>query len=321
MLKRKTGASIDAPVFAGAETQPRWGLCCQFVDSPIKFRQATHRYVSTLGEKERIRYLSDIVQGNGEALAAAVLKCVDLGIGSFRITSQIMPLATHPVSGFRIDQLESPEAIIETYVAAGNLASKNGIRLSFHPDQFVVLNSLTELVVGSSVEEMNHHAAVAELIGAEALTLHVGGKVEGTERALSRLERGIDMLNPSARQMLALENDDRLFSPADLLPFCERTGIPFIYDVHHHRCNSDGIPVTEATQRAIATWGGREPWMHISSPRDGWSAKDPRPHAEYIDPADFPEEWLGLKMTIDVEAKEKERAVLAIKRAIQERAA
>jgi UV DNA damage endonuclease len=321
MSKKRAGASIDAPVFFAAESQPRWGLCCQFIDSPIKFRQATHRYVSTLGEAERIRYLSEIVRANGETLAAAILKCAGLGIGAFRITSQIMPLATHPVSGFRIDQLENSDAITDTYVEARNLASKNGIRLSFHPDQFVVLNSLTERVVSTSVREMNHHAMVAELIGAEALTLHVGGKVEGTERALSRLERGIDMLNPTARRMLALENDDRLFSPANLLPFCERAGIPFIYDVHHHRCNPDSMPVTEATQRAIATWSGREPWMHISSPRDGWSAKDPRPHAGYIDPADFPEEWLGVTMTVDVEAKEKERAVIAIKQAIRERVA
>jgi len=79
---------------------------------------------------------------------------------------------------------------------------------------------LTERVLGSSVREMNHLAMVAEVVGAEALTLH-------------------------------MVKDDRPFSPADLLPFCERTGIPFIYDVHHHRCNSDGMPVTEATRRAI----------------------------------------------------------------------
>jgi UV DNA damage endonuclease len=301
--------------------EPRWGLCCQFVDSPIKFRQATHRYVSTLEERERVRYLSDIVRSNGEALAAAVSHCAELGIGAFRITSQMMPLATHPESGFKVAHLEDPDGILSVYAKARELARKHDIRLSFHPDQFVVLNSLTERVVTSSVTEMNHHAVVAELTGAEALTLHVGGKVEGTERALSRLERGVDMLDPSARQRLALENDDRLFSPADLLPFCERTGIPFIYDVHHHRCNPDNMPVSEATQRAVATWNGREPWMHISSPRDGWAAKDPRPHARYIDPADFPEEWLGVKMTIDVEAKEKELAVVAIKRAIEMKAA
>jgi UV DNA damage endonuclease len=321
MLKKRAGASVDAPAFFVPRLQPRWGLCCQFADSPIRFRQATHRYVSTLEAGARARYLSDIVRANGETLSAAIIRCVELGVGAFRITSQMMPLATHPVSGFGVDELEDSDGIVRIYDAARDLARKHNIRLSFHPDQFVVLNSLTERVVESSVREMNHHAMVAELVGAEALTLHVGGKVEGTERALSRLEKGVERLNPSARQMLALENDDRLFSPADLLPFCERTGIPFIYDVHHHRCNPDGLTVSEATKRALTTWGGREPWMHISSPRDGWDANDLRPHADYIDPADFPEEWLGVKMTVDVEAKKKELAVVAIKQAIQVRVA
>lgn len=321
MARKKAGASNDAPVFFVSSRDPRWGLCCQFLDSPIKFRQATHRYVSTLDHAAGRLYLSDIVLGNAGALSDAVARCKELGIGAFRISSQIMPLATHPESGYSVEDLDSPDDIAAAYRAAGALAQKNSIRLSFHPDQFVVLNSTAERVVASSVQEMNHQAMVADLIGAEALTLHVGGKTEGTKPAIERLERGIGKLGPSARSKLALENDDRLFSPADLLPFCERTGIPFIYDVHHHRCNPDGMSVTEATERSITAWGNREPWMHLSSPRDGWDAKDSRPHADFVDPSDFPEEWVGRGMTIDVEAKEKERAVLAIRSSIQARMA
>jgi UV DNA damage endonuclease len=71
--------------------------------------------------------------------------------------------------------------------------------------------------------------------------------------------------------------------------------------------------VEEATERSFGTWGEREPYAHLSSPRDGWSSANTRAHADYIDPADFPDVWLGRTMTIDVEAKGKERAVLAIK--------
>jgi UV DNA damage endonuclease len=70
--------------------------------------------------------------------------------------------------------------------------------------------------------------------------------------------------------------------------------------------------VAEATARAAATWGEREPYFHLSSPREGWGAGDPRPHADYIDPADVPCEWLGMDVTVDVEAKAKERAVVAV---------
>jgi histidinol-phosphate/aromatic aminotransferase/cobyric acid decarboxylase-like protein len=56
---------------------------------------------------------------------------------------------------------------------------------------------------------------------------------------------------------------------------------------------------------------GREPWFHLSSPRNGWDKK-PKPHADYIDCADFPQEWRGLDATIDIEAKAKELAVLQL---------
>jgi UV DNA damage endonuclease len=70
--------------------------------------------------------------------------------------------------------------------------------------------------------------------------------------------------------------------------------------------------VAEATALAAATWGGREPYFHISSPREGWTGRDPRPHADYVDPTDVPREWLGMNVTVDVEAKAKERAVAAL---------
>ncbi len=200
---------------------------------------------------------------------------------------------------------------------ARTLAKKNNIRLSFHPDQFVVLNSESERVVASSVREMEHQAAVSRFIGAEALTLHGGGLTGGATAALERLERGIERLSENARSLLCLENDDRLFSPQDLLPLCERMGIPFVYDVHHHRCRPDSLSVQEVTERGGGTWRSREPWMHISSPKDGWGSANPRLHADFIDPADVPGEWRGRGITIDVEAKEKERAVIAIRDAIR----
>ena len=291
----------------------RWGLCCQFLDEPIRFRTATHRYVSGLGTAERGDYLVAIARDNATALADAVVACARLGIGAFRINSQILPLGTHPLSGYTLDALDPSGAVREAFIRAGELARVHDIRLSFHPDQFIVLNSAREDVVASSVAELDFQGALAALIGADTLALHGGGATGGRQAALNRLARGIDRLGTAARERLALENDDRQFSVADLLPLCEREGVPLIYDVHHHRCHPDGLTAREATDAAAASWGTREPWAHISSPRDGWDAPNPRAHADYIDPADFPEEWRGRRMTVDVEAKAKERAVLALR--------
>jgi UV DNA damage endonuclease len=294
----------------------RFGLCCQFLDAPIRFRTATHRYAGRLSAVARAEYLRGIARDNAASLAQAVETCASLGIGAFRINSQILPLGTHPASGYSLEALDDDGSLHDAFRAAGTRAHTLGIRLSFHPDQFVVLNSVREEVVASSVRELDFQARLAALVGAETLVLHGGSLTGGRDAALERLARGIDRLGADARSRLALENDDRQFTPSDLLPLARRSGVPLVYDAHHHRCHPDGLDVDTATEAAAETWGAREPWTHISSPRDGWSAPNPRPHADYIDPADFPAAWLGRRLTVDVEAKAKERAVVAIMEAL-----
>ena len=291
----------------------RWGLCCQFLDSPIRFRTATHRYVATLEPDVRRVYLTAIARDNAAALDAAVRRCTELGIGAFRINSQILPLATHPESGYGLEDLDEDGSIAAAFLEAGARARASDVRLSFHPDQFVVLNSEQERVVASSVAEMDAQARVAELVGADVLTLHGGGAAGGIPAALERLERGIERLPAPARARLALENDDRSFTPEALLPLCERLGVPFVYDVHHHRCNADALDVDEVSLRAAASWGPREPYFHVSSPRAGVDGGNLRPHADYVNPADVPDSWRTMRLTVDVEAKAKERAVLALR--------
>ena len=295
---------------------PRLGLCCQFLDAPIHFRRATHKYVSSLGSVRSRAYLVDIIRDNAAALVSAVQHCSDIGIGAFRINSQILPLATHPVSGYNLNEMDEHGDIRTRFAAARTLATELDIRLSFHPDQFVVLNSERNTVVEVSVEEMRVQGEIAVLCGADVLTLHAGSSAGGAAASLERLERGIEALSSEARVRLALENDDRRFTPVSLFPLCERLAVPLVYDVHHHRCNPDTLSVVEATEMATSTWRDREPHFHISSPRDGWGAADTRPHADYVKPDDFPGAWRGRRMTVDVEAKAKERAVIALREAL-----
>lgn len=97
----------------------------------------------------------------------------------------------------------------------------------------------------------------------------------------------------------------------DLLPVCHALSIPLVYDVHHHRCNLDGLTEFEATDLAAGTWATvkREQYCHVSSPKNGWGGGDPKTHADYIALKDFPTCWLDRDMTVDIEAKDKERAV------------
>jgi len=74
----------------------------------------------------------------------------------------------------------------------------------------------------------------------------------------------------------------------------------------------------EATRQALTTWN-REPLFHISSPLEGWSGPKPYRHHDYINIRDFPKSWLGLDVTVEVEAKAKELAVKKLAKALKRR--
>lgn len=292
----------------------RLGLCCTFLEAPIKFRTTTARHVSGLAAPRRVEFLRELALHNAAALERACAWCAEHGVGAFRVNSGLLPLYTHPQVGWT---LAGPEGVgvTEALQAAGARARAGGVRLSFHPDQFVVPGSTNPEVVEASLRELEYQAEVAALIGAEQLTIHGGGAQGGKGENLARLACALERLSPRARAVVVLENDDRVYTVLDLLPLCEAEGVPLVYDVHHHRCNPDGLTIEAATERAGATWQGREPWAHISSPCIPWTAAgDHRPHADYIDPADLPECWRTRAMTVDVEAKAKELAVLRLGR-------
>jgi UV DNA damage endonuclease len=286
------------------------GLCCLFHEQPIRFPATTATALARLERPRQLERLAGLCQANAEALGQAIDYCADHGIGAFRINSQILPLKTHPQVGYRMEELPGGGAIIEQFRQAGRMAAQKRIRLSMHPDQFVVLNSNTPKVVASSLAELAYQAEFGEWTGVDVINLHGGGIYGDRAAALDRLEQEIERLPAAIRSRLTLENDDRCFTPSDLLPVCRRTGIPLVYDVHHHRCLPDALSVEDATTAAIQTWGGRKPLFHISSPKAGWIAgADPRPHHDFIDPADFPACWRNLDLTIEIEAKAKETAV------------
>jgi UV DNA damage endonuclease len=117
-----------------------------------------------------------------------------------------------------------------------------------------------------------------------------------------------------------LENDDRVYPPRILLPFCRAEQVPLVYDVHHHRCLPDGYSAEEASVLAAATWN-REPLFHLSSPLRGWHGPAPTRHHDFIAPRDFPMGWMSMDITVEVEAKAKEVAVRRLRSWLERRKA
>ena len=204
----------------------RLGLCCQFAREPIKFRTTTATAMLRLSRRERLSRLGELCRSNADALMEALRYCAAHGIGAFRINSQILPVKTHPKAGYEVRELPTGQEIVARFRECGEFARAHDVRLSFHPDQFVVLNSPNPKTRAHSRAELDYQAEVAEWVGADTINIHGGGAYGDKVVALRKLRRNIERLPAPVRSRLTLENDDKIYTPADLLPVCEDTGVP-----------------------------------------------------------------------------------------------
>lgn len=289
----------------------RYGLCCIFKKEPIRFRRTTARYIAKYRRSRQLAMLAELCHDNAAALMKALQFCLKNGIKAFRVNSQILPLKTHPEAGYAIEDLPGHDKIVGVFKACGRFCKKNDIRTTFHPDQFILLSSADENITRRSIGELRYQAQVAGWIRADVINIHGGGAYGDKRQALQRVAKQVEKLPASIRKRLTFENDDRVYTPSDLLPLCKQLEIPLVYDVHHHRCLKDGLSVEAATEAALKTWK-REPLFHLSSPLNGWRGNQVHKHHDYIDPQDFPPCWQHLDVTVEVEAKAKEQAVLKL---------
>lgn len=298
----------------------RLGLCCTFKEEKIKFFTTTVTYCLSLKEKGKNPHdhISQLILKNSQSLLSALKYCYEKRIGCFRINSRFFPMYSYPELLYEIEELKDGQEIIKNLELCRLFAKENDIRLTLHPDQFVILNSPQLKIVENSVRELEYHRIVADFVGADVINIHLGGVYGNKPEALKRFAVHFKDLSLATRRLITLENDDKSYTPEDLLPFCEKLGIPFVYDVHHHRCLKDSLSEDTVTQRALSTWN-REPLFHLSSPLHGWEGKTPAMHHDYIDVEDFPIIWSHFDLTIEVEAKAKEVAVLKLREELQRR--
>ena len=170
------------------------------------------------------------------------------------------------------------------------------------------------------MQELEYQAEVAEWVGADVINIHGGGAYGDKQKALADFARNLDRLSSTSQKPAdRRERRQDLHARRSAAGLHRPTGIPLVYDVHHHRCNPDGLSVEQATKKALATWN-REPMFHISSPIEGWDGPKPERHHDFIDVKDFPKCWRRKKITVEVEAKAKEVAVEKLLTELKKRA-
>ena len=296
----------------------RLGLCCIFREQPIKFRNTTATALSRRDRADGLVKLSELCLSNADALLASLRFCAEKGIGCFRINSQILPLKTHPTLGYAISDLPDGSEIIRRFEGCGAFARESGL-----PDVLPSRTSSscsTPTAGGRGVCRSASWSTRRKWPNGSAPTSSTftpAARTVTRQKALAdlRAEPG-PALTAGREARLTIENDDTSYTPVDLIPLCGSTGLPLVYDVHHHRCLPDGLDVEEATRVAVGTWD-REPMFHLSSPIDGWRGPRPQRHHDFIDLADFPETWKSLDLTVEVEAKAKELAVLKLRESLE----
>ncbi|MDD1653098.1 MAG: UV DNA damage repair endonuclease UvsE [Methanomicrobiales archaeon] len=255
--------------------------------------------------------LLSTVRGNLECLERILSFNAAHHLLFFRITSDLVPFASHPVC-----TAPWQEELRPLFARVGALAGRGGFRISMHPDQFVLINSPDPALVERSVAELSYHAAVLDLMdldGTAKMQIHVGGVYGDRKTGMDRFTRVHGDLPEPVIRRLVVENDDSRYSLRDCLEIHGETGIPVVYDHFHHRCHGDTGEIHGILGEVAGTWTGKDgiPMADYSSQEPG---RRPGTHATALDPDDF-RAFLSASsprdMDVMLEIKDKERSALA----------
>lgn len=254
------------------------------------------------------RYV-DAIAANLDAIMATIRWNLAHGVSYWRLNPYTIPLATHPV----VD-VDWPAMLATRLDEIGAFVRDHGMRLTVHPGQYIRLTSPEPEVVRRSVEELEHHATLFDLMGLDGthkVQIHTGAPGDDKAAAIDRFVAAWHDLSPHVRDRLAIENDERLFSLADNLVIHARTGVPLVFDTFHHSLFNTGESLAEALDLVAPTWEGHGPAMIDYSTQD--PAKQPGAHAATIDIADFARVVPDLRRhnsDVMLEIKDKEASAL-----------
>lgn len=275
------------------------------------------RYSKMNTELERINKLKDVTRSNIEDLEKILNYNIENNIHFYRITSNLIPLVTHPEVGFDYRRYFKKD-----FEYIGNIIRKSNMRVDTHPDQFNVINSLKENVVENTIKSLKFQSQIFEDTNYKngKMVIHIGSSQGGKEESIKRFINNLKYFPKEVVSKLILENDDKVFTAKDVLNICIETKLPMVLDVHHHICKNDNENLKDILKEVFNTWNKEElpPKIHFSSPRE--FEKD-RKHADFINAKDFIEfiylakEAANKDFDVMIEAKQKD---LALKQLVED---
>ena len=250
------------------------------------------------------------VQNNLDCLLKMLQFNVRHEILFFRITSDLIPFASHPICKFKWQ-----EHFREELKTIGDFIQDHNIRISMHSDQFILINSVDVKVFEKSVKELEYHTQVLDLMGLDTsakVQIHVGGVYADKGRSMERFVSRYQKLDKVIRRRLVTENDDRLYNLKDCIQLSAETRFPVLFDVLHHELNNTGETIGETFELFTPTWKEEDglPMVDYSTQqKDELKSK----HAHSIDLKHFKHfltETKPFDFDIMLEIKDKEKSAL-----------
>ena len=230
----------------------------------------------------------------------------------FRISSDLVPFASHPINRFSWQKQFQDE-----FEVIGEFIIKNRMRILMHPDQFTLINSIKDEIFERSKKELQYHAEILDLMKLDTsakIQIHVGGAYGDKKASMERFVKRFHRLPDSIARRLVIENDDKLFDLNDCLKINEEIQIPVLLDVFHQKLNNSATQtIEESLMLATKSWNKKNDGV----PMVDYSSQEPnglpRQHSETINLEDFD---LLLKQTepfdfdIMLEIKDKEKSAI-----------
>ncbi|MBS3749785.1 MAG: UV DNA damage repair endonuclease UvsE [Candidatus Thermoplasmatota archaeon] len=252
----------------------------------------------------------DTVTNNLRCLQHLLSFNLDHNILFFRISSDIIPFASHSV--LNVDwELFFKDRLQEI----GRFIKKNNMRISMHPDQFIVLNSKRKEVVQRSIQELVYHASFLDSLGLDAsskIQLHVGGVYGEKEKSMNRFVKNFDLLPLPVKKRLVIENDDRSYTAKDCLQISKQIHIPVLFDVLHHQINNFDEPIQKIFRFIAETWQTNDgiPMVDYSSQEQNEKIGKHATHINQKDFICFLQSINSIDFDIMLEIKDKEKSAL-----------
>lgn len=279
---------------------------------------STITYTNYINKNYNTSKLLEITKNNLDSLYEIIKYNVKNNFHFYRLTSKLVPLATHDKVDF-----DYITPLLDEYKKIGKLINDNNIRVDTHPDQYAVLNSMDSKIVKNTVEILEYHYKIMDALGIKdkIIILHVGSSACGKKASITRFINNFNKLPDHIKECIAVENDDKVYNIKDVLELCHKINVPMVLDYHHFICNNEGEDINDYLKEIIETWDKKLPKMHFSSPKSKLK-KEFRSHSNYINSKHFINFINILKkqnkdVDIMLEAKAKDDAISRLVRCLK----